>query len=522
MASSRSPAASSSYDSVIVGGGHNGLVAAFYLAREGHSILVLERNQQVGGACVTEELFPGYRMSSCSYMSWNLQAEVAFDMELARHGLESTAIDPMPVVLHQGGPAIAYWSDEARTEAEIAKVRRSDALAYASWNEYWDRAARLVHRFFLSQPPTLAEIWRHAADIGEEELLEDLLTMSIVDVSDRYFEDRRIGCGLVAVCDVGDPALPGTAWSEAWWQTNRANGSTFDVVTGGMGSITQAMAAAAREQGVQIRTGVEVEEVICEAGRTVGVRTTGGEQIPAATVVSNADPKRTLLKLVPRAELPEDFLRAVAGLSTRAAYLKFHAVLDRPLDLTDYLGEGFDPRYGTFVTLSAAAFDSHAHAWDIAKRGEMPPEPVCHLQVPTAYDVTLTEEDGEILSIWVLYAPPRLSDGGWLTRAEAVGEGLIDYVGEFLPGFRSSIRDWKLFTPLEIERRTGMTDGNIRHIDMVPSQLYGRRPLPGAGYRTPISGLYLCGAGTHPGGEVTGAPGRNAAETVIADLASAA
>lgn len=481
------------YDSVIVGGGHNGLVAAFYLARQGLSVLVLERNQQVGGACVTEELFPGYRMSSCSYMSWNLQAQVVSDMELPRHGLQSTAIDPWPVVLHKDGPAIAYWSDEAKTEAEIAKVSPNDAGTYSEWNAYWDRAARLVHRFFLRQPPTLAEIWRHAGDVGEEKLLEELLTMSILDVSDRFFEDRRVSCGLVAVCDVGDPALPGTAWSEAWWQTNRANGSTFDVVTGGMGSITKAMASAAREHGAEIRTDVTVEEIVCEAGRAVGVRTGNGEQIAAATVLSNADPKRTFLTLVPRDQLTDGFRCSVARLSTRAAYLKFHAILDHPLDLSTYLGEGFDPRYGTFVTLAPAAFESHGRAWDLAKQGIMPPEPVCHLQVPTAYDSTLTEEDGEILSIWALYAPPRLAAGEWDTQAEVVGEGLIDYVDGFLPGFRGSIRDWKLFTPLEIERRTGMTDGNIRHIDMVPSQLYSRRPLPDAGYRTPVSGLYLCG-----------------------------
>jgi phytoene dehydrogenase-like protein len=505
------------YDAVIVGGGHNGLVASYYLARAGLRVLVLERRDEVGGACATEELFPGYRISSCSYMCWNLHKKVVADMELERYGLSRKAIDPMPVVPYSDGSYLAFWADDHRTEAEIARISPGDAARYRGWRDFWHRAAGLVYPFFLREPPSLAQIWDHARDRGEEELLGRLLTWSIADVVAEFFDDQRVGAGLVAVCDAGDPYAPGSAWSEAWWHTNSHNGSVFSVVIGGMGSITQAMAAAARERGVEIRTSSQVEEILVTAGRATGVRLVSGEEVSAELVLSNADPKRTFLRLIPAAALPEEFRQRVARISTRVAYLKFHAILSAPPDLSRYLGTGHDPRYSTFISIAPDALDSYRNAWDEAKRGRVPSAPVCNIQVPTAYDETLTDLDGVIASAWVLYAPPRPAHGSWDARREEVGEGLIDHITQFVPNFRSEIRDWQLFTPLDIERRVGMTDGSIRHVDMVPSQLYDQRPLPRAGYGTPIAGLFLCGSGTHPGGEVTGAPGHNAARAVLSE-----
>jgi phytoene dehydrogenase-like protein len=282
------------------------------------------------------------------------------------------------------------------------------------------------------------------------------------------------------------------------------------------------MAAAARDEGVEIRTDVEVEQIIARNGAARGVRLVGGEELTARIVLSNADPKRTYLRLVAPADLPAGFRARVEQISTRASCLKFHAILDRPLDLSSYLGEDFDPRYSTYVTLAPDGFDSYRRAWQDAQRGEPAREPVCHIQVPTAYDDTLTELDGEVVSIWALYAPPKLASGTWDERRQRVGEALIDHVTRFVPTFRRDIRDWQLFTPADIERRTGITDGCIRHVDMIPSQYYDQRPMPGAGYASPIPGLWLCGNGTHPGGEVTGAPGHNAAHAVLAALAQPA
>jgi phytoene dehydrogenase-like protein len=502
-------------DVVIVGGGHNGLVAAHYLARAGLDVLVCERRDWVGGACATEELFPGYRVSSCAYILWNLQQRIVEEMELERHGLKRTPVDPLPMLPFRDGEYLAFWLDEARTKVELARFGRGGVERFDDWMDIWHRAAGLVHPFFLSDPPSLVDIWRHASERGEQALLERLLTSSIADLAAEYFDDPRVGAALMLICDVGDPYAPGSAWAETWWHTNEHNGSVPSIVEGGMGSVTQAMASSAIEQGAEIRTGAEVAEILVRDGRARGVRLAGGEELEAATVVSNADPKRTFLGLLPPSALEAAFRGRVERLSTRASCLKFHAILSEPLDLSTYLGDGFDPRYGTYVTLAPDGFETYRRAWHEAQSGELPRAPVCHIQVPTAYDSTLTDRDGEILSIWTLYAPPRPRDAGWETLREEAGERLIDHVTDFVPNFRSALRDWQLFTPADIAARTGITDGCIRHLDMIPGQLYGNRPLPGAGYGTPVEALYLCGNGTHPGGEVTGAPGYNAARAVL-------
>jgi phytoene dehydrogenase-like protein len=509
--------AAADYDVAILGGGHNGLVASYYLARAGLSVLVCERRDWVGGACATEELFPGYRVSSCAYICWNLQEQIVRDMDLERHGLKRTPVDPLPMLPFRDGDYLAFWLDDDATRAELARFGVAPER-FDDWTRLWHRAAGLVHPFFLRPPPSLADIRAHAAQVGEQELLERLLTASIAELAGEYFDDPRVGAALMLICDVGDPYAPGSAWAEAWWHTNEHNGSVPSIVEGGMGALTQSMARSATEQGVTIRTGVEVEEIVVRDGRARGLALAGGEQVEAGIVLSNADPKRTFLQLVPTDALSDEFRRSVARLSTRAACLKFHAVLSEPLDLSPYLGAGFDPRYGTYVTLAPDGFDTYKRAWQEAQAGEPPEAPVCHIQVPTAYDSTLTDLDGEIVSIWTLYAPPRPSRASWDELREPTGERLIDHVNGFVPNFRSALRDWQLFTPADIEARTGITDGCIRHLDMIPSQYYDQRPMPGASYATPVEKLYLCGNGTHPGGEVTGAPGHNAAAAVLADL----
>lgn len=506
------------YDAIIVGGGHNGLVASFYLARAGLSVAVLERRERVGGAAYTEELFPGYRVSSCSYICWNLQQKVIDDLELERHGLLRHPADPIPVLPLRDGQYLAFWEDEARTKEEIARVSPGDADGLDPWLELWRRAAGLVHPFFLRHPPTMEEIRAHAAELGESELLERLQRASIAELAGEHFSDQRVGAALMLVCDIGDPFAPGSAWSEAWWHTNEPNGSVPSVVVGGMGAITEAMARAAVEQGVEIRTESEVAEIRVADGRAAGVRLVDGSELSAGLVVSNADPKRTFLKLLADDAVEPSFRERISALSTKAACLKFHAILDQPLDLSPYLGDDHDPRYSTYVTLAPDGFETYRRAWEQAGAGEIPDEPVCHIQVPTAYDTTLTDRDGEIVSIWTLYAPPRPAAGTWEQRRAEAGEKLIDHVASFIPNFRSAMADWRLFTPLDIEERVGITDGCIRHIDMIPGQLYGDRPLPGAGYGTPIDGLWLCGVGTHPGGEVTGAPGHNAAAAILREI----
>jgi phytoene dehydrogenase-like protein len=284
-----------------------------------------------------------------------------------------------------------------------------------------------------------------------------------------------------------------------------------------MGGITQAMASAARQAGVDIRTGVEVAQVLLDKGAACGVVLRSGEVIHSTLTVSNADPKRTFLTLVPQTGLDAGFVQQVKRIRTQAAYLKFHAVLRELPDFSRYLGRDSDPHYLAQVKICPSV-EYFERSWQDAKEGRPSSCPLMEVQIPSVYDPTLCPPGHHVVSIWVLYAPPRLREGSWEAQRGAVGKHVIDTLSSYAPNFRHALLDWQLFTPIDLEQRVGLTDGNIRHIDIVPQQMFARRPLPGwAQYRTPVPRLYLCGAGTHPGGEVTGAPGHNAAQAILAD-----
>jgi phytoene dehydrogenase-like protein len=507
------------FDAVVVGGGHNGLVAATYLARGGLRVLVLERRELVGGACVTEELFPGYRLSSCSYICHLLQETVIRDLDLPRHGFSVYPLEPARFHPFPDGRHLLIWDDHARTGAEIARHSARDASAYLRWMDLWERAAALLHPYFLAPAPTYAELVARVRGTPDEELLEALLTRPMWDLVHEYFESDVMRAHTLSAQDVGDPRAAGSALAYAYIKVNlRSAPGTVGIVRGGMGGITRAMAAAAREAGVTIRPGVEVARVAVGGGRATGVVLAGGAEIDADVVVSNADPKRTFLRLVPADALPADFRGRIAGLSTRAAYLKFHAALRELPDFSAFLGPGFDPRALAQVKICPST-DAFLAAWQDAQAGRPPRAPLMEVQIPSVLDPTLAPRGHHVVSIWALWAPVRLAEGSWESARRAMGERMIDILTAYAPNFRRALVDWMLLTPPDIEARVGLTDGNIRHLDIVPAQLFARRPLPGwARYRTPLPGLYLCGAGTHPGGEVTGAPGHNAARAILEDL----
>ena len=515
----RSDAMSERYDAVVIGGGHNGLVAATYLARGGLRVLVLERRDLVGGACVTEELFPGYRLSSCSYICHLLQEKVIVDLELPRHGFEVYALEPARFHPFPDGRHLVIWDDHERTAAGIERYSRHDAAAYLRWMDLWEQAARLLHPFFLAPAPTYAELAAHVRGSDDEALFETLLTRPMWDLVHEHFESDVLRAHTLNAQDLGDPRAPGSALVYAYIKVNlRSAPGTVGIVKGGMGTITQAMARAAGEAGVEIRTGVDVARVHVVRGRAAGVVLPDGEVIGAGVVVSNADPKRTFLRLAPPGALPEEFRAQVARLSTRASYFKFHAALRELPDFSRHLGSGFDPRYLAQVKICPSA-DAFLAAWRDAQAGRPPHHPLMEVQIPSVYDPTLAPAGHHVVSVWALWAPVRLAEGAWETRRQEVGERLIDILTGYAPNFRRALADWMLLTPADLEARVGLTDGNIRHLDIVPAQMFARRPLPGwARYRTPLAGLYLCGAGTYPGGEVTGAPGHNAAQAILQDL----
>jgi phytoene dehydrogenase-like protein len=507
-------------DVIILGGGHNGLVCAGYLSRAGLKVLLLERRDVLGGACVTEELFPGYRFSACSYLCYLLQTKVIDDLELRKHGFEVYHIDPWRFLPLPDGNRLLLWDGVEQTQEEIARFSKRDASNYPRWIEFWERAAGFIHPHFLTPPPTVAEIADRLAGTDDEDFFERLLLASMSEVVSGFFESDPVRAAFIHAHDVGDPTAPGSAWCYAYIKcTAFSDPENVGLVKGGMGGITQAMAASVRASGATLQTGAQIERILVEKSKAIGVMLADRTEIRSRIVVSNADPKRTFLKLVDPRHLDPKFVQRIKALRTEAACLKFHAALSGVPDFSAYFAAGeFDPRFLAEVKI-CPSIDYFARAWDDAKGGVPSRAPVMEVQVPSVYDPTMAPPNHHVMSIWALYAPTRLRDGTWEERRRAVGEQLIDTLAAYAPDLRKMLVDWSLFTPADIEQRMAMTDGNIRHLDMVPGQFLAQRPLSGwSNYRTPIAGLYLCGAGTHPGGEVTGAPGHNAAAMILADL----
>lgn len=509
------------FDVIILGGGHNGLVAAAYLAKAGRRVLLLERREILGGACATEELFPGYRFSACSYLCYLFQDKVIEDLNLRAHGFEVFPIDPWRFLPLPDGSRLLLWNDVERTQAEIARFSRRDAENYPRWLAFWNRAAGLIHPYFLTQPPTLAEIAAQVRGTDDEHFFERLLTASMSDVVTEFFESEMLRAAFIHAHDVGDVRAPGSAWCYAYIKcTNFSKSENVGLVRGGMGGIASALTAAARAAGVTIRTGAQAARVLIENGTAIGVELVDGTQIRSRVVASNADPKRTFVQLVGAQHLPANFFTRVERLKTNAAYLKFHAALNAVPDFSQYFADGlpnFDPRFLAEVKI-CPSIAYYERAWQDALGGAPARQPVMEVQMPSAYDTSMAPRGHHVMSVWGLYAPARLREGTWEQRREEVGEQLIDTLAAYAPNLRQAIVDWSLFTPFDLEQRVALTDGNIRHLDMVPSQFLAQRPFSGwANYRTPIKNLYLCGAGTHPGGEVTGAPGHNAAAMILVD-----
>lgn len=506
------------YDVVILGGGHNGLVAAGYLARAGLSVVVLERRDIVGGACMTEELFPGYRFSACSYICYLLQSQVIEDLELRKHGFDVYRHDPTRFQPFPDGSRLLLWEDVTRTQEEIARISGCDGQRYPEWLAFWERAAGIIHPYFLTSAPTVEEIAEGLGSTEDEAFFQRLLTVSMKELLTEFFESSQVRAAFSHAQDVGDLDAPGSAWCYAHIKTSVKNKpEDVGLVHGGMGGITQAMVRSAQSAGVTVRTSAEVDRILVEQGAACGVALKDGTQVRGGTVISNADPKRTFLKLVPPEHIDADFTRQIRQLKTQAAYLKFHASLRELPDFSGYFDGDFEPRYLSEIKIcpSMEYFES---SWRDATEGIPSRTPMMEVQIPSIYDPTMAPSGHHVMSIWSCYAPVRLREGSWEEKRQEVGEHLIDTLAEYAPNIREAIIDWSLFTPMDIEQRVGLTDGNIRQLDIIPSQYMAQRPLSAwADYRTPIQRLYLCGGGTHPGGEVTGAPGHNAAAAVLAD-----
>jgi phytoene dehydrogenase-like protein len=524
------------HDVVVVGAGHNGLTAAAYLARAGLTTLVLERRDVVGGCCVTEEIAPGCRASTTSYIASMLRPEVIRDLDLPAHGLRMIPCEPGLQIALEDGTTVPWWTDLDRTLAEIRRHSARDADTFARVDARLKKLARYLQPFFLEPPPNvharglegigeLLRIGRRFRGISGDEITEMLsfMTGSLGDFLDRNYESETIKRLILANNVYGAhsaPYRPGTAIGLLF---HLLSGGEHDLqgfyghVIGGMGAITQAMAAAGRGLGVAIRTGAPVARVLVRDGRARGVVLEDGTEIAARTVVSNADPKRTFLGLVEKDHLPEAFREAVAGIKMAGPCAKVNLVLDREPDFRGLPPDASPGRKALFTLVPT--LDGAERCYDLAKTGTIPDDPWVDCVVATQVDDTLAPPGRHIMTCFVQYVPYRLNRGTWDERRDHLGDLVVAKIGRYAPNVPGSIVARQVLTPLDLERVYGLTEGNIFHGDLTLEQLFFMRPVPGwARYRTPVAGLYLCGAGTHPGGGVTGAPGYNAAHQILRDL----
>jgi phytoene dehydrogenase-like protein len=532
------PQAGTRWDVIVVGAGHNGLTAGALLARAGLSTLVLERRDVVGGCCVTEEIAPGCRASTTSYIASMLRPEVIRELDLGSHGLRMVPCEPALQVALDGGEVVAAWNDPVRTAAEIERFSPADARSYLATDAELKALAARLQPLFLDLPPDtratglrgcreLLRLGRRLRGVRGRELegLTTLLTGSLGQFIDSRFESRQAKALLLAnnlYGKHGGPYQPGTLIGLAFHLLSggeHAEQGFFGHVLGGMGAISGAIASAGRAAGMQIATGTPVARILVNGGRAAGVSLADGTEIAAGTVLSGADPKRTFLHLVEAAELPGDFRAAVAGIKMDGPCGKVNLVLDAEPRVRGMPADAGPGRRALF-TLPPDLPVADA-CYDRAKRGELADADQLFIDcvAASAVDGSLAPPGRHIMTCFVQYLPYRLADETWDGQRDELGDRVLARIGQFAPNVPAAVVARQVLTPLDLEREYGLTEGNIFHGDIAPDQLFHMRPVPGwARYATPVPGLYLCGAGAHPGGGVTGAPGYNAARRVLADL----
>ena len=521
---------SARYDAIIIGGGHNGLVAAAYLARAGRKVLVLEKRHLVGGAAVTEEIFPGFKFSVFSYVVSLLRPEIIRELRLPEHGLQvlplESTLTPLP-----NGDYLASWADHDATRRELIRHSARDAEAYDEFGRLMHHMAMAVRPILGMVPPdptsmsprdlmSLARLGRHFSGLGEEHFhsLFKLMTMSAADFLDEWFECEPLKATKSASGIIGTflgPRSPGTAYVLLHHYMGEIDGAfrAWGFAKGGTGAISEAIASSARSFGAEIRTNSPVAQVLVKDGRATGVVLENGDEIPAAAVVSGLDPRQTFTRMVDPKQLPDDLVDSIRRYKFRGSSGKVNLALDRLPEFTCMPGNG--PHLRGAISISPD-IDYIERAYDDAKYGEFSRRPYMDVIIPSMIDPGMAPPGKHVMSIFVQYAPYHLN-GGWTPeRREAFGDTVIDTLSQYAPNLRSAILHRQVITPKEIEETTGLSEGNIFQGELALHQLFFLRPAPAwSRYRTPIRDYYQCGAGTHPGGGIMGASGRLAALEIL-------
>ena len=535
------PLVTRKYDAIIVGGGHNGLICAAYLARAGRSVLVLERRHLVGGAAVTEEVYPGFKFSVCSYVVSLLRPEIISDLDLPKFGLELLPLNGTLTPMAEGD-YLMRWHDAAETHRGLHRHSPLDADAYGEFGRTLYHMAKAVRPMMSTIPPDATSasplnLARHARvgrsfmreGAGQLNELAKLMTMSSADYVDRWFETEALKGTLASSGIIGTflgPRSPGSAYVMLHHYMGELDGQfrAWGLPRGGMGSVSEAIASSARGFGAEIRTEVSVDRVLVRSGRAVGVVLENGDELQAGCVVSSLDPRRTFGSLVGPDHLDEDFLEQVARYKIRGSSAKVNLALDGLPEFTcleRLRGPGHIPRleYLRGAISVSPSVDYLERAYDDAKYGRYSRRPYMDVVIPTLADPSMAPPGKHVMSCFVQYAPYDLREGHWDDCRDGLGDAVLDTLAELAPNIRELVLHRQVVTPLDLERTFGLTEGNIFHGELTLEQLFFLRPLAGwADYRTPVAGLYMCGSGTHPGGGVMGAPGKLAAEVVLGDV----
>ena len=525
------------FDAIIIGAGHNGLVTAAYLAKAGKRVLVLERRRLIGGIAVSEEVFPGFKYSTCAHLCGSFSRRIIEDLDLKKFGLEILPLDPLLFAPLPDGKSLLIPRASAQIADGIGRLSQSDATKYGAFSGTVGKLVKSLSLLLQTALPDgnvrpgssfmeLARVGWKLHRLGSRELQEFLrvVPMSAADFLNEWFESDILKAALAGTGLLGafvGPRQQGTAYVYLHHLLGETSSPfrTSGFVRGGIGHLTRAIAHAAESYGAEIRTGAEVARVLTKDGKTTGVLLCDGTEASATAVISNADVKRTFLKLVEPTYLDPHFLLQVRNIRTRGVVAKINLALDM---LPKFNAAGTDDaaaRLGGVIHIGPN-IDDLERASDDAKYGRFSKQPFLEITIPSVADPSLAPSGKHVMSIWMQYAPYHFREGSWQEQRDTLGDQVVNLLNDYAPGFKNSILHRQVLTPVDLEETFGLTEGHIYHAELALDQILVLRPVPGwARYRTPIENLYLCGSGTHPGGAITGLPGYLAARQILKDLA---